>query len=150
MENLILACSKCGARNRIPALKQHQGPRCGKCGEPLPLQGHGAVIELGDSSLDSFLQNSRVPVLVDFFSPTCGPCRTLAPVLDDLAKDFGGKLAIIKVDTSRNPGSSAHFRIRGVPTLIFFRNGKKVDELVGLPEPRVLREKLNSVVAGKF
>lgn len=145
MDNLIIACSTCGAKNRIPTVKQHERARCGKCGEALRMQGQGRVIELGDSTLDSFLRNSRVPVMVDFFSPTCGPCRTLAPLLEDLAKEYVGKVAVVKVNTSRNPGSSSHFRIRAVPTLIFFYQGGKIDELVGLPDARQLRVKLDSL-----
>jgi thioredoxin 2 len=143
MESIVVNCRNCGTKNRIRLDKQHLGPRCGKCGSSLDLQGFGAVVPLGDDSLDGFLRSTRQPILVDFYSPTCGPCQTLAPMLEELAKSYVGKVVIGKVDTSANPGCSAHFRIRAVPTLMFFKEGGKVDELVGLPDIKQLRGKLD-------
>ena len=92
--------------------------------------------------MDEFLQAAKLPVLVDFFSPTCGPCSSLAPLLDSMARQFFGRIILAKVDSSSNPGCAAHFQIRGVPTLIFFKNGRKVEEMVGLPDISHLKAKM--------
>ena len=81
--------------------------------------------------------------MVDFFSPTCGPCLMMSPAIDNLAKQFAGRVIIAKLDTSSNRGTPAQFQIRGVPTLIFFKNGQKVDQITGAMEEDALAIKLN-------
>lgn len=142
MGSIIVRCSACGAKNKISDVKQHLHPRCGKCREPLDVKSHAVPVDLGDGSLDEFLQAAKLPVLVDFFSPTCGPCASLAPLLESLARQFHGRIIVAKVDTSKNPGCSAHFQIRGVPTLIFFKNGRVAEQMVGLPEAGHLKAKM--------
>lgn len=142
MGAVIIQCAKCETKNKVIDVKQHLQPRCGKCKGPLGIKNQAVPVELGDATMDAFLQDASLPVCVDFFSPTCGPCRSLAPVLDDLTRQFFGKVIVAKVDTSRNPGCSAHFQIRGVPTLLFFKDGKMVDQIVGLPEASHLKAKM--------
>ena len=78
--------------------------------------------------------------MVDFFSPTCGPCRTLAPVINTMARKFYGRLIIAKLDTSRNQMAASQYRIRGVPTLLFFKNGELMDQVTGaLPEQELVQ-----------
>jgi thioredoxin len=78
--------------------------------------------------------------MVDFFSPTCGPCRILAPVIDTMAKRFLGRVIIAKLDTSRNQMAAGKYRIRGVPSLLFFKNGQLIDQVTGaLPEQELVR-----------
>ena len=135
MNSIIVACSGCGQKNRIPADRQHLGPKCGSCGNPIDLSRGAVPVELDDSSFASFISQATKPVMVDFFSPTCGPCQMLGPVIDNMARQFVGKVIIAKMDTSRNSTVPGQFRIRGVPTLIFFREGREEDRLVGaLPE----------------
>jgi len=107
------------------------------------MRADAVPVHLTDADMDAFIKSATVPVLVDFFSPTCGPCQALAPQLDKLVGEFLGRLIIAKVDTSRNPGCATHFQIRGVPSLLFFKNGNVVDQIVGLPESGHLRDKLN-------
>ncbi len=143
MSNIIV-CPNCGARNRIPADKQHLTPKCGRCGTRLaPL---GAVVELTDQSFGQVVDNSAVPVLVDFYSPTCGPCHALAPVIEQLARQYAGRAVICKLDTSRHQMTAARFQIRGVPTLIFFKNGQPVDQVVGAVPGQELEQRLNSLL----
>lgn len=142
MGEVIIKCAKCEAKNKVVDVKQHLQPRCGKCKEPLAIKSQAIPVELGDATMDAFLQAAPLPVCVDFFSPTCGPCRSLAPVLDDLTRQFFGKVIVAKVDTSKNPGCATHFQIRGVPTLLFFKNGKVVEQIVGLPETGHLKAKM--------
>lgn len=90
---------------------------------------------------------SETPVLVDFFAPWCGPCRALAPVLEDLAKVYAGRVKIVKVDVDESPELASRFGIRGVPTLMGFRDGKAVDTVVGLTSINMLQKKLDALAA---
>jgi thioredoxin 2 len=143
MASIIVTCSGCNTKNRIAASKQHMDPCCGKCKKQLGLKEVVQPVALGDKSMDNFIKSVQLPVLVDFFSPTCGPCTTLAPVLIDMTRQYLGKIIIATVDTSQNPGCAAHYHIRGVPTLVFFKKGKVIEEIVGLPEKSHLKAKLD-------
>jgi thioredoxin 1 len=87
--------------------------------------------QVTDSSFDSDVLKSSKPVLVDFWAEWCGPCRALAPKLDEISKELGDKVEIMKVDIDSNPQSPSKYGVRGVPTLILFKNGKEVDQIVG-------------------
>jgi len=83
--------------------------------------------------------------MVDFYSPTCGPCKAIAPVITNLSKEYLGKVIIAKLDTSKNPGTAMHYKIRGVPSLFFYKNGEVIDQIVGAPPESQLRQKLNTM-----
>jgi len=135
VNSLVIACSNCGTKNRIPADKQHLGPKCGSCKAAINLGGSAVPVELNDSEFQGFINQAAKPVMVDFFSPTCGPCRMLAPVIDTMTKKFFGRVIIAKLDTSRHQMSASQYQIRGVPTLLFFKKGQLVDQVTGaLPE----------------
>lgn len=140
MNSIIVACPNCGTKNRIPAEKQHLGPKCASCKSGINLAGAAIPVELNDSVFAGFMSQASIPVMVDFFSPTCGPCRMLAPVIDRMAGKFYGRVIIAKLDTSQNQLTAGRFRIRGVPTLIFFKNGEVIDQVTGaLPEQELER-----------
>lgn len=127
-----IVCPECGAKNRIPVEKRHLTPKCGRCGVSLAgLPLSGIVNPLTDNLFNRYVEQAALPVLVDFYSPTCGPCRTIAPVVETLAQEYGGRLLVFKLDTSTQQISAARFRIRGVPTLLFFKGGQLVDQVVG-------------------
>jgi len=129
---LLIVCPGCGAKNRIPPEKQHLAPKCGRCGQSLAgVPRCGIVNPLTDAQFRQLVEQSSLPVVVDFYSPTCGPCRMLAPVLDALANEYGSRLLFFKLDTSTQQMSAARFQIRGVPTLLLFKDGQVVDQLVG-------------------
>ncbi len=135
-DSMIIGCPSCGTKNRIPLARTGQRGRCGRCSAPLPVPG--TVVELGDQNFRQVIQGTRVPVLVDFYSPTCGPCQMMAPVIEELARRYQGRVLVAKYDTSRNQAVAAGFQIRGVPTLIFFRDGQPVDQVVGaVPGPEL-------------
>jgi len=140
VNSLVVTCTNCGRKNRIPADKQHLGPKCGSCKKPISLANSAVPVELDDSSFPNFIRQVPKPVMVDFFSPTCGPCRMLAPLIDTMTKRYYGRVIIAKLDTSRNQLTSGQYRIRGVPTLIFFKNGQVMDQITGaLPEQELIR-----------
>lgn len=143
MNTIIVACSHCGTKNRIPADKQHLVPKCGSCKNSISLSGSAVPVELDDSTFAPFITQATKPVMVDFFSPTCGPCRMLAPVLNNLAGKFYNRVIIAKLDTSTNQMTAAEYRIRGVPTIIFFKNGQAVDQVTGAMPEDELTQKLN-------
>jgi thioredoxin len=140
MNSIVVTCTNCGRKNRIPADKQHLGPKCGSCKRAISIAGAAVPVELEDSSFAGFINQASRPVMVDFFSPTCGPCRILAPVIDTMAKRFLGRVIIAKLDTSRNQMAAGKYRIRGVPSLLFFKNGQLIDQVTGaLPEQELVR-----------
>lgn len=129
-------CPACGARNRIGPHRPGLQAKCGKCGASLAgATLAGRVNTLTDSDFAGRVHQSALPVLVDFYSPTCGPCQMLAPVLEALAARFSGRLIVYKINTASEQTHAARLGIRGVPTLIFFRQGQEADRIVGaLPE----------------
>ncbi len=145
MNNLIVPCASCGKKNRIPAGRQHQQPKCGHCGASLELAGRGVPVELGDHDFHDFVKQAPIPVMVDFFSPTCGPCRTMLPIVDAMAKEHSKKFIIAKLDTSIHQQIAAFFNIRGVPTFMFFKNGSLIDQIAGAVGQNILEQKLRSL-----
>ena len=143
MNNIVVTCNNCGTKNKIPADKQHLGPKCGSCKTAISLAGAAVPVELDDSNFSEFISQVSMPLMVDFFSPTCGPCRMLAPAINNLARKFYGRVIIAKIDTSLNQRTAAQYKIRGVPTLIFFKNGQLVDQLTGAMPENDLARKLN-------
>ncbi|MCL7489266.1 MAG: thioredoxin domain-containing protein [Desulfobulbaceae bacterium] len=146
MNDMIIKCPACGVKNRIPAARQHLRPKCGRCGHALGGVTGGKVMELDDGSFDRITGSSSLPVLVDFYSPTCGPCRMLAPVIDALARKFEGKAVVAKYDTSRYQAAASRFQIRGVPTLIFIKQGRVVDQVVGAAPQSDIEQRLNRLL----
>nr|WP_220186770.1 thioredoxin [Moraxella lacunata] len=90
-----------------------------------------SIINTTDASFDQDVLQANKPVLVDFWAAWCGPCKAIAPVLEDLDAEYGDKFQIVKVNVDDNPETSARFGIRSIPTLFVFKNGEKVDTVVG-------------------
>ncbi len=146
--NTLMVCPGCGAKNRVPAEKQHLAPKCGRCG--LSLVGapvSGLVNQLVDAQFHQRVEQSSMPVLLDFYSPTCGPCRMIAPVVDALAKEYASRLLVFKLDTSSQQMTASRFQIRGVPTLLFFKDGQMVDQLVGAAPRSDIELRINRLLS---
>lgn len=122
-------CPFCGQLNRIDLGRLADGPRCGACQRPLHLD---RPVPVSAEAFDQVLAGTDAPVLVDFYADWCGPCRMLAPVVDEVAQAHAGTVVVLKVDTDRHPGISERFGIRGIPTLIAFRAGKETGRHVGM------------------
>ena len=104
------------------------------------------VLEFTDDNFDSEVINSATPVLVDFWATWCAPCKAIAPTIDALADSFNGKVKIGKVNVDDNPGIPGQFGVRGIPTLILFKDGKVVDQLVGAIPKNQLEELINKAL----
>ncbi len=100
------------------------------------------VLEVTDSNFEEEVKKSDIPVLVDFWAPWCGPCRALAPVIDELATEFEGKVKVVKVNTDENAKVAQEFRISGIPSLLFFNKGEAVEQMVGVQKKSTLAELL--------
>ena len=99
-------------------------------------------VEVTDSNFQNEVLNSATPVLIDFWAEWCGPCKMIAPLVEELAKEYDGKLKVGKVDVDSNQQVSMQFGIRSIPTLLIFKQGKVVDQLVGAVPKRMLVEKI--------
>jgi thioredoxin 1 len=106
----------------------------------------GNTVEFNDANFDQEVLKSELPVLVDFWAPWCGPCRMIAPSIEALSTEYAGKVKIGKLNSDDNPDVSAKFGIRSIPTLLIFKNGEVVNQLVGaLPKDKIA-EQLNRAI----
>ena len=127
-----IRCPACGAVNRIPADRLGVPARCGKCKTALQT---AAPVQVTDATFESVVAGAGAPVLIDCWADWCGPCHTLAPTIDALARDYAGRVVVGKLDFDANPATAARFEVRGIPTLLLFDRGRLVDRLVGV-QPR--------------
>jgi thioredoxin len=138
MDGMTTRCPACGAINRLPAAGLHRPVRCGRCHTSLST-GAGTVT---DGTFETEVVGSAIPVLVDCWAPWCGPCRTLAPVIDALAGEYAGRVHVVKLNVDENPAVAARYGIRGVPTLLLFSQGRLRDRLVGVGPRALIAERL--------
>jgi thioredoxin 1 len=147
----IQTCPICGTKNRVNAfLAAAHKPVCGKCGAPLGGGGPDSDSKpqvVTDASFNSEVidGSSAKAVLVDAWAEWCGPCRMLAPVLDQLAAESNGKYKIAKLNIDDNPRTAAQFNIRSIPTLLIFKNGKLVDQIIGAQPKQAIAARLAAV-----
>lgn len=124
---MIIPCPKCGARNRV--VQGRSGAHCGRCNASLPSD---SPVALTDQNFQQLVLASRTPVLVDIWAPWCGPCRMLAPTIDQLARRWAGKLVVGKLNSDENPRVAGSLNVMGIPTLLVFKDGKVVARQSGV------------------
>lgn len=108
--------------------------------------GENHVIEVGDNNFHQEIVASELPVLVDFWGPTCGPCKALEPMIHDLAGTFSGRIKVARVNVDQNSRTAVQCAVKALPTILLFKQGKVVDQFVGRPSPEALRKFVTKVL----
>lgn len=140
-DSFIVRCDRCGAKNRIPRSRSGERAVCGKCRTPLHFKAEYPqyAIAVGENSFDAEVIRFPGPVLVLFWATWCTHCRTLLPIIDELASQFSGLVKFAKVDLDRSQGLAAKYQVQSVPTMLTFKNGRLFDRLLGaLPKDQII------------
>lgn len=138
-ETLLIPCPECGATNRVLAEKVRQGEAvCGRCKTRLSLSA--APVTVTDANFVAAVERSPLPVLLDLWAAWCGPCRMIAPVIEQLAQELAGRVRVAKLNIDENPMTAARYNVQSIPTLLILRDGKEIDRIVGaLPKAEIMR-----------
>ena len=144
----VVTCANCGAKNRVDeSTAARRQPVCGRCGAALDSSAGNAdtgkpVTVTDETFAQEVLEARNVPVLLDCWAEWCGPCRMIAPMLDELAAESNGRYRIAKLNVDENPRIAAQFNIRSIPTMLIFRNGALVDRITGAQSKQAIAARL--------
>ena len=131
----MLTCAECGKKNKIrPA--ERGSPHCGSCGKPLPW-----LVNATDATF-AYEARSTVAILVDLWAPWCGPCRVIGPMLENISREYAGRIKVVKVNVDENPALARQFDASSIPTMIVIKDGQAVDRIVGALPPNDLKMRL--------
>lgn len=140
----IVSCPHCGTKNRVQPGKQ--GAMCGRCGQALEAPG-GAVLEIDERNFQREVIDSPLPVLVDCWAAWCGPCRMIAPVVEQLAQETAGRLKVGKINTETAMGLAQSLGVQSLPTLIAFKDGRELGRIMGARPAEQIKAWLRQVGA---
>jgi len=135
--------------NRVPRDKIDQGlePMCGRCKTPLPVSIETRPLTVTDATFSAEVERSPVLVLVDAWAGWCGPCKMIAPVIDELAAEMAGRVRVAKLNVDENPLTAARFDLRSIPTLLLFKEGREADRIVGVQPKSEISRRLERLLA---
>ena len=142
--NSNIVCPNCNTTNRVANERLEEHPICGACKKPLLV---GKPFELTSENFDKHINNSDMPVLVDFWAPWCGPCKMMAPIIDHAADALASSVRVAKVNTETERELAARFGIRGIPTLAIYSKGQLVAQQTGAIDLKQLLNWLNSILS---
>jgi len=134
------------ATNRVPLAKIAQGlqPNCGRCKRPLPIDTKPVTIT--DASFAASVERSPLPVLLDMWAPWCGPCRMIAPIIEELAVEMAGRVRVGKLNVDENPATAARFGVQSIPTLLVIKEGREIDRIVGAQPKAAIVQRLERAI----
>ena len=141
-ESVIIQCSECKTKNRVPKARLKDKPVCGKCKSSLPAATfHSSPVMVSDATFQTEVLGYPGTVLLDCWAPWCGPCKMMGPILDQVAREYAGRLKVAKINVDQNPMTSAKYSILSIPTLLFFKNGNLVGNVPGaVQKPEIDRQ----------
>jgi len=142
----IIECPNCGARNRLAdAGVAGKSAVCGRCHQPLPA-AISKTVTVTDSNFASVVERAPLPVLLDMWAAWCGPCRMIAPMIEQLATELAGKVLVGKLDVDANPQTASQFGVQSIPTLLILQNGREVDRIVGAQGKAAIFQRLQRFI----
>jgi thioredoxin 2 len=148
-ETLVIRCPACGVANRVPRDKVDKGlePVCGRCKTPLPVSIDTRPVTVTDATFSAEVERSPVPVLVDAWAAWCGPCKMIAPVIDELAAEMAGRVRVAKLNVDENPMTASRYNLRSIPTLLLFKGGREADRIVWVQPKSEISRRLERLIA---